>query len=35
MPGSFALDRDDSIYVSNKSAAGPGDGAVLRVRTGR
>jgi hypothetical protein len=33
MPGSFAFGRDGSIYVSNKSAAGPGAGEVLRIRT--
>jgi hypothetical protein len=32
LPGSFAFGRDDSIYLSNKSAAGPGAGEVLRIR---
>jgi hypothetical protein len=35
LPGSFAFGRDGSIYVSNKSAAGPGAGEVLRIRTRR
>jgi hypothetical protein len=35
VPGSLAIGRDGSIYVSNKSAAGPGAGEVLRIRTPR
>jgi hypothetical protein len=33
VPGSLAFGSDDSIYVSNKSSAGPGAGEVLRIRT--
>jgi hypothetical protein len=33
VPGSLAFGSDGSIYVSNKSAAGPGAGEVLRIRT--
>lgn len=35
VPGSLAFGPDGSIYVSNKSAAGPGAGEVLRIRTRR
>jgi len=33
VPGSLAFGSDGSIYVSNKSTAGPGAGEVLRIRT--
>ncbi|MEA2274729.1 MAG: hypothetical protein QOI98_3437 [Solirubrobacteraceae bacterium] len=33
VPGSLAFGSDGSIYVSNKSSAGPGAGEVLRIRT--